>query len=337
MKKLKFAFHIALLAVCLMSGLSGYSQGTGTIYGELPEVNEMISVFSTAYVDTNVLSYGITPRKSHFSIPINLHSKYRLVLLEHDVDYAEIVLAPGSNLEIDITALKNNKGNICKGYGDEIANFAAQHAWDMSLLDYYPRYAYRICEDNPSDYLKALNSQYKKEVKYFKRHGKGLDTSFRYFWFTYLRYARYVNLLTYPKFHQQRAKLSSNLKEIPTDLLAIIDSVPETYDDSLLECKPYQEYIKTIMPIKTALEYRRAGKDYPADSVGFIKQQIIARMPPRSAAYVIGFSVSNSIGIGSIEKAEALLNEYKKLFPGNENIYGFEKRLAEQKERVKGK
>ncbi len=339
MKKLDYTFRIAIIAFCLISGLTSYSQGTATIYGQLKGViNPFLNIsYVTAEVDHWGAGDGMQYRDGRFSYEIPIAYRYKLAKLECDGIFADLVLIPGSNLEVDISAIQHHKDIICKGKGAAMANFAAHHTLDMDLLEYYPRYAYRICDQSPQDYIKALNEVLSNEVKYLENHLDGLDSAFVGFWITYLNYSRYTNLLTYPKFHQKKAKLSMDLNEIPIDLLAIVDSVPEIYDDALLELPPYQEYIKNIIPNKIALEYRRAGKVLPTDSFNLIYQQIIVHMPPKSAAYAIGFDIMYFSSTWNLDRARTSLNEYKKLFPGNKKISVFEKMLAEKKEKVLNK
>lgn len=280
-------------------------------------------------------------RDGSFSTTFSVSERFTPVILKHGGMKADLVVEPGYDLELGAEGKKFDSSLHYKGYGHEVAGFAAQHTMDRGLMENYllkmqPRFG-----DTAATFKKEIEALEQEEVLYLNNHMSGLRTDFVQFWVTYYHFFSYFALLQYPLLHEMAKQKTYYVKQVSPANYESISDIVDLFSDSLLGVPTYRMYVDQLYKMRMNAagfvnmpndpdEAKRYQQD---DSVMYMA---IAHMPPLTAQYAVANILYANARVYPLARTEHQLEMYKGRWPDSRYITLIQRQIAIMKRLAKG-
>ena len=262
-------------------------------------------------------------KKGNFSLSFPVpDGVYTQLELKHGNKLAELLVAPGDSLVMNVESARFDSSIHYKGRGSDIQNFMALHTLQMGRMNQFSLKMRALIAKSPSEFLNCIEAEKAKEHDFLVMNNARLSAEFVKYWEAYYRYYSLFFIEQYPQMHEV-VRLKRFTDTIPDINYRVIQELPYSFNDSLLQVPPYLLYLTGILEIKQrAAGYFAFAKDIKKalavqDSLSRLALEL---MPGTSAAYYLAQGMYGRMRDQPIERTKAQYDDFKTRWPTSEYL-----------------
>lgn len=264
---------------------------------------------------------AVLDKKNRFSLTFPVpEGGYLQAELKHGNRYSELLLKDGDSLVLTADVDHFDSSVHYEGRGSAVQNFVVQHIIERGRMN---QYALRIKNHMPQEsaaFLKSISQEKQDELAFLEQNKKGLPVSFIKYWESFYTYYNYFFVQQYPQLHEM-VRLRRYTDTIPEENYVVLQDMPRTFDDNMLQVPSYLLYLSGIF--ESGL--KAAGYAHPVtvpenarlflDSVNTLAY---TELPSKSGEYFVAQSLYARIKRQAIENTRAEFAAFKKRWPQSE-------------------
>jgi len=267
---------------------------------------DIIISYSSSWLDPLTTSRTCTIDGSgNFSIQLQFEEKIKPANIIYGTDTIELILTGGEGLIMTADGKDFLKTIHFEGTGGPNANFCVKHGIQRGRMMQHTQKIISFFNKNIPAFRKALDNDYKAEMKYLAANGIETTPILKRYWRISYEYDKYCNMFQYPSLHHPDAKNSVVHKQAPNNKhpYNIIDSIPEIYKDELLLMPQYRQYVMF------EADKHNDPHLYPEHREAQLNKFLYTTLPPQTGEYAAASMVFSLIG-----KDDKLANEKLQVF-----------------------
>ncbi len=259
------SIKLFLLSLVLLLCATAKGQDSVKVWGNVQ--NKLSDTVEVSYNGNNLAYYpehfvARVDKKGNFSVSFPFPKGiYVQSEIRHGNHLAEVLLHAGDKLQMTVDTRLFDSTIHYKGPGSEVQNFIALHTITKGRMNQYTTKVKEAINEEPDTFLKAINVEYRAEMKFLNDNGANLPASFKAYWETYYKYYNYFFMQQYPQTHQM-IKVRRYTDTVPEENYVVVKEMPLAFNDTFLQVPTYLLYLTGVFESKLkAAGYTTIGKD----------------------------------------------------------------------------
>jgi len=276
--------------------------------------------------------YHIKLRKDgSFSFQFSVLEGFTEVRIGHGDKETHLFVQSGADLALTLNAKNFDSSIHYEGKGKQLANFMAKY----QLMPDLEQQGQMLCSKEPKEFESGLKKLEENELDFLQKNGAYLPNGFAEYFKIDTRYRVYSIMELYLPYHAM--KTQRNIKDLPKEDFAVIDDIPEAFNDDYIDRQSYQSYLTNYLSTRIAGELadlNLPGEAWP--STDSTINRAFNMMPRKTAEYYIGEKIAGKIKDWSMEKCEEELSVYNSRFPNSKNLPVLEEKINRKRTYASG-
>ena len=319
-----------IIILTILIGCSGrsFSKDNVKIHGNIShQLADSIKIsWSPPAARYQPIAYKAKLNKGDFAIAFNVPEGYTDLTIINGNEGTEILVQPGADLTLTINAANFDSTVHYEGHGKEIANYMAKCIVEKHSIGDVDLKAQKLSSKEIPEYRTGLKQLLESETGYLQTNGKDLPPDFIEYIKTAQQYEVWYTMHMYP-WHRSKGG-----KETPKESYAVIDDIPEAFDDKYINMLSYRAFLNNFFGMRISAGNARNNTTLPDNSWSDSVYAMSYRgMPPLSAEYIVGSRIYNSMQHTTLEQIEQQYALYKAHFPHSKNLPDLVEAISQKK------